>query len=317
LSRRRPIGALKSRTATPILVAVAVFLLLPHSQPGAFGTAAPVGQYSPASSWAIGAVVPENAPLSNGGTVTWENVSNVTVLLRLPAMNQTDGTIYAILSVMTRDGAILQMASGLLPNATGWGTYAMWIARPEAYPQEYKTLLEVNTLPLAPGALVTLSIYSQGGVWNFAAASPGAAQPIRTTLSANVSSMLKPGDQEVFALESYSTTSSVFADMGNMTLYSIQLDGQRVTGGWYLYGGGWNPSHNPLFVVGGSDPPSFMTAQGCSPYVSCWSFRSQWAGVVASPYPSSDVLFVLAGTVTIVVIALAIAMTKRRRRASF
>jgi hypothetical protein len=262
-------------------------------------------------------VVPDGAALSSGQRLSWGAVDNVTASLRLPMINQTDGAIYAVLSVMTSDGGVLQIASGLLPNATGWGTFAMWIKNPMVYPQEYETILDARTPAAQPGAAVSLSIYYSSGTWNFETSEQGVAGALHASLGANASSAIRTGDQEVFALESYSTASEVFSGMGNLTVYSISLNGQRLAGGWYLYGGGWNPSHNPLYTVGGEEPPVFMVAGSCSGGLVCIGFRSPWIGT-QGPTPNIGTFLALAaagGTVLVVVVVVSLMKRGSQTRA--
>jgi hypothetical protein len=83
------------------------------------------------------------------------------------------------------------------------------------------------------------------------------------------------GDQEVFALESYSTSNAVFAHMGDMILKTLDIDGRKVSGGWYPYGS-WDPSHKPLFVVGGLSPPSYISLGESENKTLEWSYE-QWS----------------------------------------
>ena len=312
-----PIGTCGRLTAAGVCMAVVALTFFPHplaSAPTALES--PSNQYSEAGSWALGVVVPEGAALSNGQKLSWSTVVNITTSLRLPNIDQTDGPIYAVLSVMTSDGSVLQIASGLLPNATGWGTFAMWIKNPMGYPQEYETVLDAKTPAVQAGATISLSIYYSGGAWNFESTEQGFTEPVHASLAANVPSSIKAGDQEVFALESYSSASTVFSDMGNLTVYSILLDGQRVVGGWYTYDGGWNPSHNPLYIVGGEEPPVFMTAGSCSGGLVCLGFRSPWTGAQGLTPNIGLLLAIVAAAGTAVVVVVVVALTRRGPQSS-
>lgn len=270
------------------------------------------GEYLPAASWAIGVVVPQTASFSSGGSVSWGSISNVTVALQLPDIHQTDGTIYAILSVMTDGGSILQVAAGLMANTTTWGTISMWIRNPASYPQNYMTVQESPTPGIGPGSNVSLSIYASGGSWHFDERELGTNQTVHSVLNENISTTLKGGDQEVFALESYSSTGSVFANMGNLTLYSILLNGRQVTAGLYFYGGGWNPSHTPLFIVGGGTPPDFLAAQDCDDNVACWSYRVEWTGVGGAQF-TQDVTYLVIAIVAAAIIVVGLAAIHEQR----
>jgi hypothetical protein len=274
-----------------------------------------IGEYHSAGSWALGVVVPEVAPSATGGGASWETVNNVTITMKLPDIRQTDGTTYAILSLMANDGSILQLAAGLLPNASAWGTYAMWIQNPSSYPQQYRTVLNASTPGFAIGTNVSLEMYLAGGKWAFLARAVGTNLTVRSILSQDLSTSLRGGDQEVFALESYSFDSDVFADMGNLTLSSILLNGHKVTSGIYFYNGGWNPSHSPLFAVGGATPPGFILISSCDGNVACWSFRSLWSGPPGSPVAQGMTIAVIGVALVAAGIAVSAAVLERRRQA--
>jgi len=305
----------RQRFRASSLALLTVLLLMPSASLSRPASGAIASQYSSSGSWALGLVVPQGAPLSGGSKVSWGSVSNVTVGLQLPEIQHTDATIYAILSVMTSDGSILQLASGLEPNATSWRTYGMWIRNPTEYPQEYRTVLDNSSPALAPGAWISLSMYVENGFWNYRARGSGPSDSIHSVLNESLSPTPMSGDQEVFALESYTSTGSVFAGMRNLTVSSVLIDGDEVQGGTYFYGGGWNPSHTPLFIVGGEPPPIFVTAQSCTGNYACWSYVSPWSGN-QGPLVSPDLTLVILCVIVLVPIATAsiAVLTYRRRR---
>ena len=86
---------------------------------------------------------------------------------------------------------------------------------------------------------------------------------------------LKVGDQEVFALESYFASNVVFAHMGVMILKTLDINERKVSGGWYPYGS-WGTSHKPLFVVGGLNPPSYISIGESENMTLEWTYQ-EWA----------------------------------------
>jgi len=230
------------------------------------------------SSWAIGVVVPEGAGLLGGGGVHWGSVTNVTASLSLPDIESPDRTVYSVLSVMTSDGSVLQAAAGALPNRTGWLTFA-WLAQGAAsLTPTYLWVLNATEPAIGPRANVSISIFLASGAWSLSVNDLDSGSMVTRQFPPGPASTLKAGDQEVFALESYSKTPGTFSGMGNLTLNAILLDGKVVTSGCYLYSD-WDMVHNPLFVVGssGSSPPSFVYArEGNLPGSYIWSYVGVW-----------------------------------------
>jgi hypothetical protein len=230
------------------------------------------------SSWAIGIVVPEGAGVLGGGGVRWGSVTNVTTLLSLPDIESPDRTVYAVMSVMTSDGSVLQAAAGALPNGTGWLTFA-WLAQGAAsLTPTYLWVLNATEPAMSPRANVSISIFLASGGWSLSVTDSNSGSTVTRQFPQGLASTLKAGDQEVFALESYSKTPGTFSGMGNLTLSAILLDGEVVVSGCYLYSD-WDMVHNPLFVVGssGSSPPSFIYArEGNLPGSYVWSYAGVW-----------------------------------------
>lgn len=265
-----------------LAVLVSIFLLLPG-----FGVALATGTAQsklvtpyPNSSWAIGVVVPEGAQIG-GESVRWEAVANVTAFLALPDIVSPDQIIYAVLSVMTSDGSVLQAAAGAFPNGTGWLGYAWSIQGSDSGTPSYQWVLNASQPEMSPSANISISIFLASGRWGLRVIDMGTGSSVERSFPPGPAPSLRAGDQEVFALESYSRTSATFRNMGNLTLYSILLDGKKVTNGCYIYSD-WDMIHNPLFVVGssGSTPPSFIYA-GEGPagsffwdYVEIWSVQN-------------------------------------------
>jgi len=230
-----------------------------------------------------------------GGSVSWGGITNVTVSLALPDIDSPDGIVYAILSVMTSDGSVLQAAAGVLPNGTGWLGFAWSVQGAGSLKPSYQWVLNASGPEMSPLSNVSISIFRTSGLWDFRVSDADTGSSVEKAFPPGPAPALRVGDQEVFALESYSRTSATFRDMGNLTLYSILLDGNKVTGGCYLYSG-WDPVHNPLFVVGssGSSPPTFINA-GEGPAGSFfWDFAGVW-GVQDGTFASLAEIVVVVG----------------------
>ena len=302
-----------------ILVSVCLFL------PG-FDAALATGtmQLEPASaypnsSWAIGVVVPEGGHTLGGGGVRWEDVTNVTASLALPDIESPDRTVYAILSVMTSDGSVLQAAAGALPNMTGWLVFGWLVQGADSGAPSYQWVLNASDPEMSPTSNVSISIFLTSGLWNLRVTDTGTGSSVQKPFPAGPASALKAGDQEVFALESYSRTLATFRDMGNMTLYSVLLDGEKVTSGCYLYSD-WDMIHNPLFVVGssGSAPPSFVFAGEGAKSSFFWDYAGVWSAQNDTFAGLVEVLAVVAvaGAVTLGGVAVWLAMRRPDSRAA-
>jgi len=271
---------LKGSPNRGLAVLVCVCLILPG-----FGTALTSGTSQPQavatypnSSWAIGVMVPEGAQMLGGGSVNWEGITNVTATFALPNIDSPDGIVYTIVSVMTNDGSVLQAAAGALPNRTGWLVFAWFIQGAGSATQSYQWVLNRSAPQMSPLANISISIFEVSGLWSLRVSDMGTGSSVEQPFPPVPASTLRVGDQEVFALESYSRTVATFLGMGSLRLYSILLDGEKVTGGSYLYGD-WDLVHNPLFVVGssGSTPPSFINAGESSAGTYFWNYTAVWA----------------------------------------
>jgi hypothetical protein len=128
--------------------------------------------------------------------------------------------------------------------------------------------------------------------------------------AATVPPTLKVGDQEVFAFESYTTSSLVFAQMGNLTLDSLRVNARKIAAGWYGYGS-WDTKHNPLFVVGGLEPPSYISLQATENGTLVWSYE-KWS--TSTPAQPSFPLIAIVGVVVLAGIPLPAAIYFVRRR---
>lgn len=231
----------------------------------------------PNSSWAIGVVIPQGAGGLGGGSVHWEDVTNVTASLALPDISSPDGRVYAILSLMTSDGSVLQAAAGALPNRSGWLAFAWLVQGVSSGHPTYLWVLNASEPFMTPKANILISIFRSTGAWSLRITDLDAGLEVSTAFPAGPASTPRVGDQEVFALESYSRAQETFSDMGNLTLNSIWLNGMKVVSGCYFYSD-WDMVHNPLFVVGssGTSPPSFIYAQEGPPGSYQWSYAGVW-----------------------------------------
>ena len=256
-------------------------------------TTSPPGQTYPSSSWGLGIVVPEGATLLGGGRVSWGGVSNVTAVVTLPNISLPYGIVYAVLSVMTGDGSVLQAALGVRANGTVWAAYAWLISDAKSDSPNYDWLLNGSEPEAAPGANITMSIFRAAGTWSMGIVDEGTGASVERAFPEGGGAFLKAGDQEVFSLESYSRAATTFRDMGNLTLNCLLLDGAKVVGGAYSYGD-WDPAHNPLFVVGssGASPPPFIYLLEPEAGTFVWGYTTVW-GSGSGPLPISDVLALL------------------------
>jgi hypothetical protein len=216
-------------------------------------------QEYPSGPWALGIVVPENSRLTGGGMLSWTNVTSVSSQVTLPNMTYSDYPTLAVESLMASDGSVMQIAAGLYPGNSKWLAYGWFIKDVKAYPSSYDWVLNSSKPAMGAGAPITLSISMSEGRWRYRVEDLSTAE-VASGEYPEVPPALKVGDQEVFALESYTTTNLVFAHMGNLTLDALRINGRKLTAGWYGYGS-WDARHNPLFTVGGLAPPSYISLQ--------------------------------------------------------
>jgi hypothetical protein len=252
--------------------------LTPIHNAGALGLVSASGQAYPTTSWAVGLVIPEGASLQGGGKVRWEGVNNLTAAVTLPNVTLPDEIIYAVLSVMTSDGSVLQAAAGVWPNDSNWFAYAWLIPSSTSVPPVYQWVLNGSEPAMAPGANISISIYQASGSWNLRVTDEGTGAGITQRFPSGIGQSVRVGDQEIFALESYSRSGATFRDMGNLTLTGVFLDELKVTGGVYAYSD-WDPTHNPLFSVGsaGVTPPSFVSLGQAKDGSFVWGYETVWS----------------------------------------
>jgi hypothetical protein len=161
---------------------------------------------------------------------------------------------------------------------------------------------------------VSLSIYLASGRWRYRVEDLSTHDAMSGEYGFDVAPALKVGDQEVFALESYSTSNVVFAHMGDMILETLEINGRQVSGGWYPYGS-WGTSHKPLFVVGGLNPPSYISIGESENMTLQWSYE-QWASS-SQATSNNGVLTPIVAVPAIVAVGvtfLVFAVKRRRKR---
>jgi hypothetical protein len=179
--------------------------------------------------------------------------------------------------------------------------------------QKYEWVLNATRPVMAPGSTLSLSIFLTGGMWNYRLTEVGSNVSFTGEYTDETATSLKAGDQEVFALESYTFDGDILTHMGNTTLSSLLLDGRTVTGGWY-YLGGWDPTHQPLFVVGGLEPPSSIAVQSFGNGSFAWSYSAGWRSV--DIIPGTLIESIAGASAGVVILVLAIAFMRRTRSRS-
>lgn len=230
------------------------------------------------NSWGLGVVVPDGSTLSGGGTLDWAAVTNVTVVVQIPRITNVSAPIYAVVSLMTQDGVVLQTAFGIYPGNESWLMYSMFIEDVNQIPQHYTWTVNSSEPTAGPGDVVTISIYrSLERVWSFRACNLNTSLSAQGAFGTETTELPKRGDQEAFALESYASDSPTFRNMGNMTLSSLFVNGKRVASGWYIFAD-WDMLHNPLFVVGGAAPPAFIDVSVSNGGRAVWYYSENWNG---------------------------------------
>ncbi len=230
--------------------------------------------------WALGIVVPEDAPLDEGRTLKWESSSNLTVVFTLPMINRTDATIYAIASVMTSSSVVLQAAAGIEAGSDYWCSYAMYVRSVYNEDREYVPVLLGSPPCFSPGDVSVISIYSNfsgsSPVWFVRITNLSSGEEVRVPLLMDGSSSFMKGDHEVFALESYTKNEQAFRNMENLVLHDVYIDGERVIGNWYV-SDGLLFMKELLFEVGAGEPvPSFLYIDASEASGVVWGYSSEY-----------------------------------------
>ena len=295
----------RATSATLILLLVLWLAIAGLPVGRVYGLTTSLGAYS-RPSWALGVVLPEGAKLEGGGDLSWGSVRNITVLVALPLIENPSDSVYATLNVMTANGVVLQVASGIYPGNSTWLVYSMYIADVTQVPQQYTWVLNSSAPRAVPGDSEVISIFlSQLGVWTFRVADARENASVQSSFGLSSNKPAMAGDQEVFALESYSWDNTTFDTMGSMTLSSIFVNGQRVEGGLYPFAD-WDMIHSPLFIVGGAAPPQFVSLD-VNESTAIWSYSGQWQGnIQGGPdlFTAAGFILPLAASIAVVVIGL-------------
>ncbi|MEM3832228.1 MAG: hypothetical protein QW128_01330 [Thermoprotei archaeon] len=212
-------------------------------------------------SWALGVVIPNGAKLEDGTIVRWSEVKNITAIIKLPQIIETDGVIYIVLSAMTQSKTILQVAIGIEPNRTTWLTYAMIVTNISSG-ANYTWITERGPPSMNNNDLIIISIYlslhQNKYIWSYKIHDITTNVSYIGLLINDNSQAFMDGEQEVIALESYTKNEHIFMSMGNITLYALFLNNKRVVGGWYFYDG-WDWTKHPLFVIGSIQVPNYIS----------------------------------------------------------
>jgi hypothetical protein len=151
---------------------------------------------------------------------------------------------------------------------------------------------------MAPADLISMSIFAGANAWGMKVQDINTSESRTGSIPSPGLTGFASGDQEVVALESYTKTASTFRQMGNASLLEVLADGSQVAGGWYSYGG-WDPIHNPLFVVGNSQPPAFVSLKMTGNGRAFWSYEAPWTGAVLNMGFQPVVLAYVALAVTV------------------
>jgi len=268
--------------------------------------------YSGNASWGAGLVVPEGSLTANGSKIDWASVQNVSAIFRLPDINETDGTIYMIMSLMTSNGSIIQAAAGLNVNSSRWGTYATYIANPVGQGQIYAPIISTENPSMEPGDLVSMSIYFlPDSGWNLMLVDLTNGRSVGASFGAGLPASLRTGDQFVFALESYTSNVAIFENMGNVTLSALLINGERVVRGCYLYSG-WDNVHYPLFIVGGASVPSFIAMNLTAGGGVVWSYSGQWGSAPAGYPQGIYIIFLILAVAAVANIVILVLLIRNR-----
>ena len=264
-----------------------------------------------ADSWALGVVVPDGATLSGGRPLSWSAVSNLTAVVVLPDITRPDGITYVVLSAMGSDRTIFQVAAGAWPGSACWSVYSWYVTGVDSRSPSYQWTSNSTGAEFLAGDELSISMASSSSGWTFAVIDRTRDAAQSGSFPASPSVAFANGDQEVLALESYSHSASTFTEMGNLTLRSILVNGDEAVRGWYYYSG-WDPSHSPLFVVGSSQAPLFISLTTSARGEPVWGYSTEWADVHLDvpPHILGETLAVLgAGAIA----AAAVAMQRKEK----
>lgn len=266
----------------PLKALLLIALIAPALQPSG---------WTAQQSWAVGVVVPQGAELENGARLVWSEVRNVTAIVTLPNISSTTGVIYVVLSAMAGNGEIMQVAAGLYPGSSSWYVYPMVAS---ASGTIYTQISGYSNQSIWPCNTLSMSIAAVNGSWWFSVVDLNTSKASSCSFGVPSSDALANGSQYVLALESYTSNSLSFSNMGVMVMDSLLINGVPLAGGEYVYST-WNGAGYPLFIVGGASPPQFIYcyASGGKAY---WEYVQEWGQTPgqASPEIIYDVLIAAA-----------------------
>ncbi len=258
-------------------------------------------------SWGLGLTIPNGSSLEDETTVEWSKHSNITVVLTLPNISYTDKTIYLIASIMTRGETIIQTAIGIQPNSTYWKSYFMYVTDIYQHNRTYVPVL-LDSIPyFFPGQRASISIFfkqdeDNKGCWSSSIINLSTGENITVDILNDGSSTFMDGEQEVIALESYTSNEEVFKHMDEAVLHSILVDGKRLVSGWYV-DDGQVFDKRPLFEVGGGQVPFFISITSKDNGTIAWRYsKPTWDN---SLNPQYSIFFISLIVLTIIIVYVA------------
>jgi hypothetical protein len=234
---------------------------------------------TPGVSWGLGVVLPNGANLVNGNQLSWADVRNLTTLVKLPSITEPDGVTYFVLSAEGDNGAVFQVAAGVWPGCHGWSAYSWYVTGADTNAPSCAWVMNSSAPSMAPKDLISMSLIVGANAWVMKVHDINSSESRSDSMPSLGLTGFASGDQEVVALESYTKAASTFRQMGSASLLEVLADGTQVAGGWYAYGG-WDPTHNPLFVVGNSQPPAFVSLKMTGSGQAFWSYEAPWTAAV-------------------------------------
>jgi hypothetical protein len=99
--------------------------------------------------------------------------------------------------------------------------------------------------------------------------------------------------------------------MVSLVLSSLLVDGREIARGWYFFGD-WDSSHNPLFVVGGLNPPPFISVRRFANDTIAW-YYVEWRGSELA-FPSTwDAIIPILLTVGVLTAGSALVLTIKKK----
>jgi hypothetical protein len=260
-------------------------------------------------SWGLGLTIPNGSPLEDGSRVEWGKHRNITVVLTLPNISYTDKTIYFIVSIMTKQQTVIQAAIGIHPNNTYWTSSFMYVRNVYQHNKTYIAVLPDSPPYFHPYDKASISIYYRpsedgaGGVWASSITNLSTGKSIDVDILVDNSSTFMDGEQEVIALESYTSNEKIFEQMDQAILHSILVDGRRVLGGWYI-DDGQVFDRRPLFEVGGGQAPSFISIIFKDDGTIAWIYsKPTWNNSLSPVYSIMFLLLLVISMIIVVYVA--------------